>query len=887
MGMIMDKSVGILNEFSNILNTSILHELNPWLKNKLIQSGGNDWWTKKVREILTADLQRRFDNGEYKSFDDFDLYALLIIFKRNYGFLKSCYHLPDQRNIVEDMIGVRNDCVAHRPVTGLTPNEILACIDTAMHFTSLINASGPTKDQLRILSSKVKELIRDINATPQVIRGNRKELHNCFEQEQLTSSQKDAVDDIADFLADPQARCFILKGYAGTGKTYLIGGLVDYLRRLNIVPVLLAPTGRAAKVIGDVHKEQATTIHRHIYHLDKVQEYREIEEDGAITYKFYFELRNNDFEHDTVFIVDEASMVSDVYSEAEFMHYGSGRLLHDLLEYINFDPNDNPKKIIFIGDPAQLPPVGMNSSPALDREYLLKRCRIESRETVLTEIVRQSGESLVLKNANNIRKLLESNSYPNFDFQSDDDSICEVTSSEMIPRYLENKDDLLSGSGSAISIFHTNAQVASANKEIRSILFPGAGIIVKNDLLMVQRNNYNHEVLLFNGQVMKVHEVDDKMEQRAVTVNVGLGADRTRRNETVRLRFLTVVLRFVEYSGAPSSINCKLLINSLEGNDDEGNSLLDKALYVDFANRHSNMPRNSKQFTDELLSDPYFNALRIKYAYAVTCHKAQGGEWDEVYIDFSGMNKLNRDALRWSYTAITRSRERLIVANALHRKALPDSVITPPKPGNMEVKSISSEGLFFPSPSSNLPDFMRGCGHWLINLYYLISNILPEHFTLISYRPTSYKINWNYQGKECEGIIEVYYDNEMTITKITHSGILRENLPSMFSSITGKRMCYPHDTAILSPEEFSKQLPDQYRPAVHEMAVQLQKEHFYYTECKLLNEWQVRLTAGKGMDWALIDLTFDKRRTCKEVRISKSSCADFAEHIKKVILCQQ
>jgi ATP-dependent exoDNAse (exonuclease V) alpha subunit len=197
-----------------------------------------------------------------------------------------------------------------------------------------------------------------------------KSLSNYFQKYNLTNSQSELVNRLEAFIDAPNSsqNIFLLKGYAGTGKTFITKGLTEYLKEIRRTFILAAPTGKAAKVIANKTQNEAYTIHKTIYSTNDVKEYKENENDK--TFKFYFDLRVNDYPNNTIYIIDEASMISNVYGEPEFFRFGSGFLLQDLLKYINIDCNDHNKKIIFIGDNAQLPPIGMNFSPALDVQYL-------------------------------------------------------------------------------------------------------------------------------------------------------------------------------------------------------------------------------------------------------------------------------------------------------------------------------------------------------------------------------------------------------------------------------------------------------------------------------------------------------------------------------------
>ncbi|HHF2434355.1 TPA: AAA family ATPase, partial [Haemophilus influenzae] len=196
-------------------------------------------------------------------------------------------------------------------------------------------------------------------------------LIDCYNEYVLTEGQKSLIDKLSQFFNNKEKNIFLLKGYAGTGKTFIMKGVSNYLSLMNRDCSLIAPTGKAAKVLANKTGKIATTIHSKIYNLGDLIEYED--EGNPNTYKFYANLKVNEDSSNNVYIIDESSMISDVYSDSEFIRFGSGYLLHDLMKYINLDQNDHTKKIIFIGDDAQLPPIGMDFSPALLSDYILNK----------------------------------------------------------------------------------------------------------------------------------------------------------------------------------------------------------------------------------------------------------------------------------------------------------------------------------------------------------------------------------------------------------------------------------------------------------------------------------------------------------------------------------
>jgi len=249
--------------------------------------------------------------------------------------------------------------------------------------------SNQYNEKLALFEKTNKEIAHSLDLSGDEI-DERITLAEIYADYQLNGGQQELVLKLDDFLKNANSNVFLLKGFAGTGKTYITKGLTEYLTSIGRKFILAAPTGKAAKVIKERTKSEAFTIHRTIYSYKDLKEYKVENIDGTETFKFYFDLSDNTHDADTVYIIDEASMISDKTQEGEFFRFGSGRLLSDLIKYIHIDYNDHNKKIIFIGDTAQLPPVGMNFSPALNSEYLEKEFNLKSSSYELTEIMRQS-----------------------------------------------------------------------------------------------------------------------------------------------------------------------------------------------------------------------------------------------------------------------------------------------------------------------------------------------------------------------------------------------------------------------------------------------------------------------------------------------------------------
>jgi hypothetical protein len=485
-------------------------------------------------------------------------------------------------------------------------------------------------------------------------------LRQSFDSEHvLTPGQDDLVGALQDFMASDE-NVFLIKGYAGTGKTFLLKALTRYLRQGEVPYILAAPTGRAAKVITQRTGAGACTLHRVIYKMDEIKEYSIKGEAGAETFKYYFELAANFDDARTVYIVDEASMVSDAYSEAEFFRFGSGHLLRDFMDYVNLDQNDHRKKIIFVGDPAQLPPVNDSFSPALCEAYLEETYSMQPVVRELTEVVRQGQDSGILKSATSVREQICRGLYNVFELDTTPADIDALDVEDVQAAFQSacgrDSDD------ECIIVAWSNQKVKEYNNLIRQVRFPDQADIQAADRVLVVHNNYQHEMPLMNGDFGVVTDVGNVLERRTVFLNKP--QDGVRVNVPIELVFRDVVIQFTDMGGDVYEVACKINNSLLDSGERGLSSDEHKALYIDFKARHTDLRPGTPDFKKALKSDPYFNCLHIKYGYAVTCHKAQGGEWRNVFVDFSMSADCRNEAyFRWAYTAMTRARRHLYGLN--------------------------------------------------------------------------------------------------------------------------------------------------------------------------------------------------------------------------------
>lgn len=481
-----------------------------------------------------------------------------------------------------------------------------------------------------------------------------------FQDIVLTNDQENAVDKLETFLMGDE-KLFILQGYAGSGKTTLVKGLVNYLQEQGQKYQLMAPTGRAAKVIQQRTGFGATTVHKGIYNFDELEEIVD-KEDKDVSFRYQYKLRSSADLYNTVLIIDESSLLSDIYTEGEFFRFGSGYVLSDLITYAGLRSGTNNNKIVFVGDPAQLPPIGMNSSPALDPSYLLEKFNLASTAVEMKEVKRQSGDNAILAVAGNIRKSLTSGYFNDFNIHKGAD-ISHIKYDGFFEHYFSQDEP-------KIIISFMNKTALDLNENIRFQKYGANLPIQKTDRVIIGTNNYKHGIM--NGEFAVVSEVDSDVVTRTVSFKLENGTV-----ANVKLTWRNITLILPDEAGDAKVVSGYMLENFLYG-ENQMQPLEQRALYIDFKSRNPDLKPGTETFKQAIITDPYFNCIQLKYGYAVTCHKAQGGEWDGVYVfwdkgvkqDFDFYNlrhektgKSNSEFYRWAYTAITRAAKQLFCIN--------------------------------------------------------------------------------------------------------------------------------------------------------------------------------------------------------------------------------
>lgn len=465
---------------------------------------------------------------------------------------------------------------------------------------------------------------------------------------ELTIQQNKVFEQIKAFL-NSDASVFILRGYAGTGKTTMVKVIADYIEQTRQL-AMMAPTGRAARVLAMKTGHTATTIHKAIYSKAHVEP-KKVKNIAESEFKFVFSINNSENGGNIVAIVDEASMVCSRKIEHELFMFGTDNLMEDLLTFVR--PNFGGK-VIFVGDPAQLPPVGESVSNALRAEYF-KEKGLKVIEAELTEVLRQKDDSVILKNALMIRDLLKKDKRNQLVFEEQKDDVETVPSEQFLDKYLNYRKE--SGRYDSVIICYSNKSANRYNRDIRKSLYGGDVPLQENDILLITQNNYRLDRM--NGEFVPVLSIGERTQQSApVYAQIGGKKERI----VITLNFIKVTVP----NGDGNPIPCMLLEDLLTSDTATISIDENRALYINFCMRNPNLKQGTESFAEALLNDEYYNAIRAKYGYAVTGHKCQGGEWGKVFVDYTGRTGLDDDCLRWAYTATTRSQKTLYVTNLPH-----------------------------------------------------------------------------------------------------------------------------------------------------------------------------------------------------------------------------
>lgn len=445
-----------------------------------------------------------------------------------------------------------------------------------------------------------------------------------------TRGQGELAEKLGAFIADTSpGNIFVLKGYAGTGKTSFISAMIKVLPQIRKKAVLLAPTGRAAKVLAGYAGQSAGTIHKRIY-------FQRVGRDGSMS----LVLQKNLFRN-AIFIVDEASMIAGSSQDRDQV-FSSRNLLDDLMEYVSAGDSC---KLMLIGDTAQLPPVGMPISPALDLEYLKSRYSLKIYSYELTEVMRQSLESGILFNATRMRDIIAEGqvAFPLFRLSPQQKDVINITGTEL-EDFLQTA--YSNDSSGTVVICRSNKRANLFNREIRNRILGMESDISSGDCLMVVRNNYfwldpeSGPGFIANGDLVELQRIQNY-------------------EDLYGFHFADATLRLLDYPNEPE-YEVKILLDVLMSESPALPDEAQKRLFSAVMEDYNDIPQRSHRL-EKVRTNPYYNALQVKFGYALTCHKTQGGQWENVFIDQGYLKDemIDVEYLRWLYTAVTRATKKV------------------------------------------------------------------------------------------------------------------------------------------------------------------------------------------------------------------------------------
>lgn len=444
---------------------------------------------------------------------------------------------------------------------------------------------------------------------------------------------------ISSFLNDKSSKALVITGGAGTGKTTLVKTIIKQLNQTQRDFYLLAPTGRASlnlyRHVSDITNVSAQTIHSFLY--------KKIEEDNDEVVNF--KIAENELAFNAVIIIDEASMLSHEKSHSDFLQFGSGNVFQDLLGYLKLTQSN--RQLILIGDPYQLPPVNVSIAKVLQSDFLTENNIPNVQFIHLDKVYRQAESSKVLENATALRSQLETESFTQFPILADGSEIISVSMEDAIRSYLWDFNN-------AIFVAYTNREVLSINLAFRDLCCFEKSTLEKKEPLVLMQNTFIQDTKYFNGDMFAVEAIG-KEESFNYQIN-----DSDGKTHDIKLSFIELELL---HTATHTLVSTMVLSHKLWEDSPELTRFEQQALMINFVQRNGHLTRGTPEFRQALRQDSYFNALFVKFGYALTCHKAQGGEWQKVYISLNRpQNDLKtRAGFSWSYTALTRARDQAYI----------------------------------------------------------------------------------------------------------------------------------------------------------------------------------------------------------------------------------
>ena len=520
---------------------------------------------------------------------------------------------------------------------------------------------------------------------------------------------------LRDFLTSTTSKALIITGSAGTGKTSLIKEIVKYLNKKPLEYYLLAPTGRAAhnleNHVSEVAKTSPTTIHSFLYKKDdeSIQEIPEI---------LKFSVVEEKVEDNAVIIIDEASMLShEATSEKDFLQFGSGHLFKDLIDYL--DLSNSNRKLILVGDPCQLPPINVSQAEVLNIDYLKQHFETNNIEHIhLNEVHRQLKDSTILKSATALRNRLENKDFLQLPIDIDHDEIHHLNMDDALEKYLWDYGN------NAIYLSYTNKDVHNINLRFRKLLNLNPKKLEKKERLILMKNSWVNSQYLYNGDFFIIENLG-AIESFTINAPQKQGSP-----IYITLEFQDIELRKED---SFSSIKCKVLHHKIWNEENDTSTKELQALVIHFKQRYPHLKRGTPEYKQAIQNDPYINALYLRFGYAMTCHKAQGGEWENVYINLARpQNDLKTlNGFKWTYTALTRSKKYAYLINCpVNNKAF-----DPQKPFDILIAKIQSQ-------------------------------LNQNGFQLISTKPLEYELQLFIQKHNINTSFKIYRNGKMKITRL-------------------------------------------------------------------------------------------------------------------------
>ena len=528
----------------------------------------------------------------------------------------------------------------------------------------------------------------------------------------------------------------------------------------------MAPTGRSARILHSKTAIPAKTIHAHIYALDKIQ----VDEDATnpdnpgyadsndSSHRFYFPLKQEE-PSSALFVIDESSMIGDLENKGDLVQFGSGKLLSDLIQYARIGRyghiSGERVKILFIGDPTQLPPVSESNSPALSKEYLTNEFNVVATGFNLTKVMRQAAGGEILTQATKLRDSIIGKQFNSFSLKGNGSEIQEISTQNAIDTAVES----MAKKVSVAFVTYTNKQALTLNQSIRERIFSKQDLPMQvGDTLLVNKNSPLYS--LNNGDLIKVVNPNYLPEVKSIRMK---GVE-----HPVELSFRDVLIAYRDFNGAIIRSNALILENLLTSNERELSAAENRALMIDFRSRHKALKTNSKEFKAAIGSDKYFNALQVKFGYALTCHKAQGGEWDTVIVDFSdARGNTNESYFRWSYTAITRASKKLLTISAPNFDETTNidwGVIEPILDPKIKKNDLDSD--FENDPDWIRLSFIKGQEDLYSNYKKISKLLLEKNLKVVSITHNQYCEDYLVSSENNHVNIQYWYNAKGSVSKI-------------------------------------------------------------------------------------------------------------------------